>query len=216
MQRVPQESSQTLPFTYCLFLDDHFPSELQVTSEASQEPQTSKPSLKSGAWISETRTQVSFIAEAPADVRRDSKEHSPVRAGFLSTKESGSDCDTQDFLMLSSDEEMLGDRVDSLRVSGSSWGYRDSDHPTFCEGETTSLELSRSLVTLEHKSGFSIWSCISPDLGFSQDLHSNGPSSKKRSAKVSTAKLRRALGKTHFERIEAGLRKLLNRKKSRD
>lgn len=215
MQSLPQTPTPTLPFTYCLFLDDHFPSELELPSRTSGQSHPHNYFQKTDTLISEIRTQISFVAEAPAEMRRLSKEHSPITAGFLSAKSSGSDCESQDMLMLSSDEEMFLEQVDSLRGSGTSLGDKPCTRTGSLEVETTSLELSRSLVTLERKSKFSIWSCISPDLGFSLDDKANCLSTKKRSAKVSSAKLRGALGKAHFERIEDRLRKLLNRKKSR-
>ena len=129
--------------------------------------------------------------------------NSPIRPGFLSAQDSNSDSEFNDILMSFSEEELYLEKEDSLKVSGTCSTYKIHPQSRIGELETTSLELSRSLVKIERKSGFSIWSCISPDLGL-EGHERRCSSSGNRSAKVTASKLRKALRKTHFNRIEHG------------
>ena len=214
MQSLPQESSPALPFTYCLFLDDHFPMERESPLSLSLHIQASSGPDKSPLKYAESRTQASFIAPDPEETFSRSMNSSPTRKGFLSTQDSDSDLEGIDILVLSSDEHVMANEKDpTLRKSRRTCRHLGRVSPSFKGGvETTSLELNTRDRLSERKSGFSIWSVISPDLGI--DFETNRSSFGTRSAKVSVKKLRKALRDTHFKRVEGELRKLLGRNRS--
>lgn len=215
MQSLPTESTPPLPFTYCLFLDDHFPCERESPLSLSLHVHSASFPSKSPGKSADARTQASFIAPEAEDTFSLSPNDSPARGGFLSAQDSDSDLDAVDIMMSSCDEAPIGKGADFLPlcVSGELCTFESTSVHFSSYLETASLEpleLEKAHMKTERKSGFSIWSVISPDLGIGN--HETDQSrGRTRSAKVTAAKLKMALRGSHFQRVERGLRKLLGR-----
>ena len=187
MQSRPSEPSPALSFTYCLFLDDHFPQ--------STRPCVFSPSTKLKSSLQEALTEVSTFSEGTSGLKQSSPLRSPAR-GFLSTDESNSEEEREPETLQKERGSLNNKLEDTFWQREIEWKQRES----------------RSLEDLQtakdSKSGFSIWSCISPDLGLQK-----AKSSCLTGGKVDGEKLRSALKGSHFQRIESKLRKLLDRRK---
>ena len=149
----------------------------------------------------EVRTQECSLASS-VDSNIKVQKVTSVWNNFLSTDESGSD-----FEIFESEEisvEMVSDHRDKGRKGDKNIGLSKSD-----KGRDS---LSGFDGNRESTSGFSIWSLMNSDIKMERnDVRSsvNG-----KGVKVTSLKLRNALHKRHFSRIENKLKKLLIRQKS--
>lgn len=215
MQSLPQESRPTLPFTYCLFVDDHFPSELELPLSLETPSPPPKPSFKSLELLNEALTQTSSVCPGVKGASARPSLGSPVRPGFLSEKESNSDPESFDVANSSNEDDWFTEENFQVYVKETSSTYKVDSIKGLGKLETSSLELYRSDSKAERKSGFSIWSFISPGLGMRRSEDDALSNAHKRKVKVTSNKLRKALRNAHFVRIENKLKSLLNRERSK-
>ena len=192
MQSRPSEPSPALSFTYCLFLDDHFPQPNPSLSSSSSSPPFHYSNQKTS--IEEALTQVSTLSEGEIGKNKVNPLRSPSR-GFLSTDESNSEYESEE-------AKNSPNKLEKFNHNNLDEDYKCEEKEEI-KGDTKSEGQE-----IDRKSGFSIWSCISPDLGLKIN-----ESSCLGEERVTAEKLRRALKQSHFKRIESKLMKLLDRRK---
>lgn len=211
MQSPQQESRIVLPFTYRLFLDDHFPDEQKSLASISTFSPQRNTALKSTESLKETMTRASVTSVPVKPSSLHGTFAGPEAEHFLSTDDSESDFDVPDI-----------DVKFGRRPSHEAAEARACEKPIKC-GSIAEINDERGLqdpvkerLSLEIKSGFSIWSLMSPGLGIERELSGVSGQRPQESAKISTGRLKKALRSRHFLRIAEKMSDLLKRKRSLD
>ena len=166
MQSIHSESSSELSFTYCLFLDDHFPSVNESEFPLSKNTSTKHMYTKMENSLTEILTQVSTKSEESKDIKKKKTFLTSVRTGFLSTDESNSESESFELNYNEKIEKNLNHN-----------NYKEKLHNVDISKQEENINQTKSLENLEikqeKKNGFSIWSCITPGLGLEENMKSS-------------------------------------------
>lgn len=207
MQSPTQESRAVLSFTYRLFLDDHFPDDGESFAPLPTFSPQPERLTKSTDSLNEILTRASVTSEGTKKCSLGNKLYGNAIENVLFADKLGSDLSDVDTQIGENTFDGNGKKRDHKKTF-------KSDSEAEFDNKRRLLGPAKERLSLETKSGFSIWSVMSPNLGLDQEFDKAGLGPPHRSAKINTDRLRVAFRKRHFLRVTQQLSNLLSRKRS--